>query len=185
MKTSLIFKRVALLTLSMLIVLSILAAALPRAAQAAGPAADCSNVYVVKAGDSLYGIARRYYTTASRLANYNELKWPYTLEAGDEVCIPKVTFSNPNAVWTATLTDTGLQLEGTGFKKQYAYFVRVRENDTAPWYKLGKFQTTKEGAVEEDESFDLPRSLDGVPVLNVCLKDQITDGVICKQVVKQ
>ena len=62
------------------------AAALAATALAAGP----HTVYVVRAGDTLYGIARRYGLSANVLADFNHLAPPYKIIEGHRLLIPAV-----------------------------------------------------------------------------------------------
>lgn len=48
------------------------------------------TIYVVHAGDTIYGIARRYGISASLLAAFNHLTPPYTIIAGRRLLIPAV-----------------------------------------------------------------------------------------------
>lgn len=62
------------------------AAATVAADLAAGP----HTVYVVRAGDTLYGIARRYGLSANVLADFNHLAPPYKIIEGHRLLIPAV-----------------------------------------------------------------------------------------------
>ena len=46
-----------------------------------------STVYIVRAGDTLYAIARRYGTTHQALAALNGLRYPYTIYVGQRLLI--------------------------------------------------------------------------------------------------
>ena len=59
-------------------------AAATAAALAGGP----HTIYVVHAGDTLYGIARRYGIAPTTLANFNHLAPPYKIVAGKNLLIP-------------------------------------------------------------------------------------------------
>lgn len=45
--------------------------------------------YTVKAGDTLYSIARRHHTTVAKIAAANKIASPYVLQAGQVLTIPK------------------------------------------------------------------------------------------------
>lgn len=68
------------------------AAATPAAAAtvAADLATGPHTVYVVRAGDTLYGIARRYGLSANVLADFNHLAPPYKIIEGHRLLIPAV-----------------------------------------------------------------------------------------------
>ena len=59
-----------------------------RAATAAALAGGPHTIYVVHAGDTLYGIARRYGIAPTTLANFNHLAPPYKIVAGKNLLIP-------------------------------------------------------------------------------------------------
>jgi hypothetical protein len=167
----------------LIIALTVLAGALPQPALAASPAASCVETHVVKSGETIWRIARDYEVTVNRLAKTNNLTYPYPLTVGQSLCIPDVTPANANAKWTATFKNGQVSIEGSGFKKQYPFFVRVRENDTSAWYKLGTAQSDKQG--ELDEAFKAPKDLLKKSALMVCLKDGVTDALSCKKVFRQ
>lgn len=174
---------IAYWSLSALLVLAFLTAALPQSVQAAAPAAACSDTYTVKKGDTIGRIAKDNDVTINRLAKTNNLVSPYHLTAGQELCIPDTSPSSPNATLTTTLSSDKVSLNGSGYKKQYTFFVKARENDTSPQYKLGRTQTDKKGILKD--SFKLPKELKGKSPLTICLKDAVTDALTCTRVVKQ
>lgn len=183
MHTERTLKRLFHAAFAVVAVLAILAAAVPAPAQAAFPAATCDETYVVKAGETIYRIARKYGMTANRLAKTNNLEAPYTLTAGQTLCIPDVAPVNTNASWTATYTEGNVKIVGSGFKKDYPFIVRVRENDTATWYKLGRFSTDDDGEISE--TFKLPKAVAKLTALNVCLKSAVNDSLVCKRVFRR
>jgi hypothetical protein len=175
--------RIASLSLCIVVALSLVAAALPQPAQAASQAASCAKTHVVKDGETIYRIARTYSVSVGRLAKANDLESPYHLTAGESLCIPNTASSSVNAKWTATFTNGQIKVTGTGFKKDRPFVVRVRENDTSAWYKLGSIETDDDG--ELSETVKVHKDLLKKPSLMVCLKDAVTDGLQCKQVFRQ
>lgn len=173
------FVRIAHWSLSALMVLSILAAALPQTALAASSTDNCSETYTVKAGETIYRVARNHSVTVNKLAKANKLESPYTLETGQQLCIPLTSENNTKITWTATMTAGQVKVVGSGFKKTAPYVVRARETDTSAWFKLGKFATDKNGEVSE--TFKLPKDLQGKQFVNVCLKNAVTDTLLCKR----
>ena len=179
-----ILNRAATWTFSTLLVLTFLAAALPKLVLAAAPAASCEETYTVRGRESLYRIARDHSVSVYRLARANNLEFPYPITAGQELCIPEeVVFASTNAKWSAVFSNNKVLITGSSFKKQYSFIVRVRENDTTAFYKLGKFKSDREGDVLA--SFAVPRDLQKMPAINVCLKDAVTDGLVCKRAYRQ
>lgn len=167
------------LLLSALFVLSLLAGALPRPALAAA-VAECEDTHIVVAGETIYRIARDYEVKVARLAKANNLTKPYRLTVGQSLCIPGIPEPSSKYKWSASFTGEEVTITGSGFKKSYTFFVRARENDSAKFYKLGKFASNKSGEVDKD--LKVPKDLQKKPYLMICLKDTITDYLDCKQV---
>lgn len=55
------------------------------------------EVYIVKKGDTLSGIARKYNTTYQELAKYNNISNPNLIRVGQKIKIPKKSNSKPNS----------------------------------------------------------------------------------------
>lgn len=62
----------------------------PQPACAAPPTADPSNVYIVRAGDTLYNIALHYHTNIATLAQLNGLSNPSLIYVGQRLVVPTV-----------------------------------------------------------------------------------------------
>ena len=174
--------RTTWIALSVLLVLSMLAFALPQPVQAAEDA-TCAKTVTVKEGQTLRRIAKLNNVRLWQLARANDIDDPYApLEVGDELCIPgEVTFSS-KSYWTATFNTKGeVKIIGQGFKKQTPFFLKVRETADAKQYKLAKLITTSTGTFK-DTKYLVPKDLRDNPYLFVCLKDGVTDANQCKQV---
>ena len=52
-------------------------------------AADLSSLYVVRKGDTIYGISRRFDVPLRQVIAYNRLKPPYALSIGQRLSVPK------------------------------------------------------------------------------------------------
>ena len=183
MQTKHSISHIAYWSLSALLVLAFLTAALPQSAQAAAPAAACSDTYTVKAGDTIGRIAKDNDVTINRLAKTNNLESPYNLKTGQELCIPDTSPSSPKGKFTATLSSDKVSLNGTDYKKTYTFFIKARENDSSLQYKLGRTQTDKKGVLKD--SFKLPKELKNKSPLTICLKDSVTDALTCTRVFRQ
>ena len=61
------------------------------------------EIYVVRGGDSLYGIARRYGTDAAELARINQLNDPARLVPGMALLVPGGT-ADRRAAWPLPTT---------------------------------------------------------------------------------
>jgi len=165
-----------------LVAFAALAAALPRPAQAASDVV-CEKTITVKAGDTIYNLAKKYETTVNKIARGNDLEKPYTLTVGQTLCIPKERQPSSNYTWSAVLKNGEVTVSGEKFKKQHPFHIKVREDFDSPWYKLGKVTANKSGELEKE--FKLPKAVANANVLYVCLKDGVTDYLDCKRVFKQ
>jgi len=164
---------------SAVLLLSLAAGALPRPALAAS-AVVCEDNHTVKEGETIFRIAKDYEVKVNRLAKANDLTKPYRLTVGQVLCIPGVPKASSKYAWSASFSGSEVTITGTGFKKTYTFIVRARENDTAKFFKLGKFASNKSGVVDAD--LKVPKDLQKKPYLMVCLKDTVTDYLDCRQV---
>lgn len=71
------------------------------------PAASTTDeIYVVKSGDTLSGIAKKYGTTYQKLAAYNNISNPNVITVGQKIKIPKGTASTTTVTpWTPAVGD--------------------------------------------------------------------------------
>ena len=53
------------------------------------PPASCKTMHTIKAGDTLYMIAKMHRVTLDALMNANPNIDPYNMQIGTEICIPK------------------------------------------------------------------------------------------------
>jgi hypothetical protein len=180
MFTKLKFHQITMLFFSALLAVGLLAGAFPNSALAAD--ADCQKTITVGAGQSIYRISREEGVSVNRIANANNLEAPYKLIAGQKLCIPKTPEPSSNFKWTPTYDGTQVTVDGTNFKKQYAFFVKARENDTSKFIKLGKAVSGKDGTMDFKKK--VPASLMDLPKITVCLKDGHTNYLTCKLVYK-
>lgn len=178
-----LLSRITIWSLSVTLVLSLLLAALPQSVQAMPTNVTCKKSYVVKTGESIYRIARDKKVSVYKLAKANNLERPYKVSAGMTLCIPEEPQPSSKFTWTVTYSGEQIKINGSDFKKQHPFFVKVRENDTSIWYKLGKTTTDRTGDMSTKQ--DVPKSLLKKSMLTVCLKDGVTDYLTCKTVFKQ
>jgi LysM repeat protein len=179
-QTSTLNKRLSLALIVTILGLSLLAAAIP--AQVATAQTNCVETYTVKSGETIYRIARKFSLPVLRIARTNNLTEPYNLTVGQQLCIPeKSTFTN--AKFTANLTGTGLGIEGTGFRKEVLFYVRVRENDTQKYVKVGSVKSTRTGTI--DDRIQLSKDLQKKNILQVCLKNAFTDAIVCTRALRR
>jgi spore germination protein YaaH len=186
-------RRLGLAALSLLLVLALLAASLPAAALAAPLAATCAKNYVVQSGDTLSKIAVTYNITLTELANANNLKEPYTLYVGQQLCIPGTattttstsssstsSSSSSSKPITAEFDTNTITLSFTGLTKNTGYLVKiakVERGKDADWIKFGRFKANKNG--KASATFKLPKRLRDATYFQICAKNLINDKVVC------
>ena len=175
-------QRFAQVALAVVLAVAVLAAALPRPAQAAVNAV-CDETITVKQGDTIYNLSKKYEVTVYKLAKANNLEKPYTLTVGQKLCIPKVPEPSSNYKWSALFKNGEMTVSGSKFKKTHPFIIKMRAVDDMTWYKLGKAVTDKSG--ELDKTYKVPKALSKDTFVYVCLKDAVTDYLDCKRVVKQ
>jgi len=170
------------IALSILLVLSLLAVALPQPVQAASDA-SCAKYVTVKEGQTLRRIAKLNDVRLWQLARANDIDDPYApLEVGEKLCIPGEVSFAAKAYWTATFNTKGeVKIIGQGFKKQATFFLKVRETADSKQYKLARVTTTKNGEFGSTK-YLVPKDLRDNPYIFVCLKDGVTDANQCKQI---
>jgi LysM repeat protein len=178
-----LMSRIAIWSLIVILTLSILLAARPQSVQARANYVTCKKSYVVKPGESIYRIAREKEVSVYQLAKANNLERPYKVSAGMTLCIPEEPQPSSNFTWTVTYSGDQIKINGTNFKKQHPFFVKVRENDISPWYKLEKTTTNRIGEMSTKQN--VPKGLLKKSMLSVCLKDGVTDYLVCKTVFRQ
>lgn len=181
-RTSL-FTRFTLGLVCALLIMTFFAAALPQQALAAAPQATCAETYHVKEGETIYRIARKFKLPAVRIAKANNLSSPYTLKVGQSLCIPEAVDPNINVTFTANMTGTGLGVNASGLRKEVVFYVRVRENDTSSFVKVGSVKSDRTGKV--DARLQLPKDLQNKTFLTVCLKNAFNDQIVCTRGVRR
>jgi LysM repeat protein len=197
-------RRFAAGAISATLVLAFLFSALPQAAIAAPPVAQdasCAQTHTVVAGDTLSGISAKYDISVAEIATANNLKEPYTLSVGQELCIPGAAgAATPETTATSTsgssTTSTGkdpsitlsvdesamLTIVTKNFPTKSSFYVKVAASGrgTLKYTKIGFLRTKKEGAVSK--LFKLPKDFRKVPTISVCVKNVRTDDQLCQRV---
>ena len=171
-------QRIVRLSLSVIMVLGILVAALPQSVQAA----SCQVYYTVKKGDKTGTIARQYGVKWIEIAAANNLEKPYTLTEGQVLCIPfKYSVSLKNNIVIKSNNDL-IKITASDFSNTGNYYVKVRDITAGPgaWYKIGKMKVPANKEVIAN--YQLPSALRSAIVMQVCLKNGTSNDVICKNV---
>lgn len=171
--------------LTTLILLSVLLAALPQPVQAA----TCASYYFVRSGDTPVSIAQHFELKWREIAKANKLEYPYKLKVGQRLCIPpketeeesedatkfKVTIgATRNAI---TITISGLNVKKASFN------IRARNANAGVggWILLGRLKAKKNTTTKS--LYAIPKELQNVTFIQVCLKNLTTDELNCKVVV--
>jgi LysM repeat protein len=149
----------------------------------------CQDTYTVQYGDYLIKIAAEYEGISFLdIARANDLEAPYTLTFGQKLCIPKQAVSGSTGGTTTSVTSSNFSLRKQGSKLRLSvenlqrteiYFVKVADagKSSPEWFKVGLLTTDQNR--EGKGTFSLPDKLASATALTVCLKNVVTDDVIC------
>lgn len=187
-------KKIGSRLLAVILVLAFLGASLPAGAARAQSSSDCQETYTVKSGDWLVKIAANYEGISwSDIATANNIKGPsYTIFVGQRLCIPKRgTTGTGSTGGTTGGTGTGaritferksnnrLTVTVTNAQARAFYFVRVDDTKQSrlEWFRIGTLRTNADR--EGEATFNLPDELSQARDFNVCLKNTITDDLLC------
>lgn len=177
---------------SLVLALAILAALLPQPAQAA---VTCSTYHIVRQSDTTAFIAHTYGLKWHEIAEANDMKPSDRLTVGQSLCIPtaeeesegrKVTVrpsTDKNAGIQVSVSGNRIILTLSSFSKEHMYRVKVRDVSLAVggWSKLAVITIEKNKT--RTFRYEVPEDLEDVPILNVCLKDMVTDELTCRTAV--
>jgi hypothetical protein len=149
----------------------------------------CQDTYTVQYGDYLIKIAAEYEgVNFLDIARANDLEAPYTLTFGQKLCIPKQAVSTSSAGTTTAITSSNFTLRKQGSKLKVSvedlqrteiYYVKVDDAGKSglEWFKVGILTTDSNR--EGQGTFALPDKLAKATAFTVCLKNVVTDDVIC------
>jgi len=184
-------RRIAMVAVSLLLVLAMLAVLLPQQLNGVvALAATCSTNYTVQSGDTLSSIALKYNVTVQELASANDLKEPYQIFVGESLCIPASAAVTPVATGTATATSPGFTIDAGSdpytvvvttakLPKKTSYLVSLNRTGSrfTSKIKLGTMKTDKNGVATR--TFRIPNKYRNAESLSICLKNAWTDDVQC------
>ena len=188
------FYRIARLLLALVVFALFLALILGVQTAFASSRRGCSEMHTVKSGESLAKIAQKYRVHWQAIAEANGLKDPYIVFVGDRLCIPERSRDaeyeggkapvSEAASLSITLVGKDVKITTYNFPKKHAYNVKVDDagDNYLRWSKLGILSLPKDG--NATKSFELPRKLQTKQKLTVCLKDRVTDALICRTVLR-
>jgi LysM repeat protein len=155
-------------------------------------AATCQDTYTVQAGDFLIKIAAEYDGISFiDIARANDIESPYTILRGQKLCIPEPgstgsTGGTTGGVTGVTSSNFSLRRQGDRLRvnvedlqRSETYFVKVADADKSSleWFKVGVLSTDRDR--EGQGNFDLPADLRNADSFIVCLKNVVTDDLIC------
>ncbi len=187
-------RRLGLKAFSLLLVLALLTASLPVVALAAPSAATCARNYTVQSGDTLSKISVTYDVSIAELATANNLKEPYTLYIGQQLCIPGSTTtttttsssssSSSSEKLTITLENDKIVVKVSGLTKNSAFVIKGMKYDRGDtsWIKFGNLKTDKKG--NGSVTLKLPKHLREGSYLVFCVKNLLNDKVECQRIRK-
>jgi hypothetical protein len=175
--------------ISLLLVISLLAAFVPQLAAAKYDPDDCAYIYEVRRGATLTSIARAYGTQAKQIVYINEMKQPYTIYVGQSLCIPErdkknldklaSKYANAAAVYFTAGRDGNDILVYTYNYPKTAVEVKGENAGKSGWklVSIGKIDIARVGN-RHTLRFRLPAEL-RVKNLLICLKDKHTGYLQC------
>lgn len=182
-----------------MLVLAFMISALPQVAFAADDA-TCTKSYTVVSGDTLSTIAAKYSTTVAKLAADNNLKEPYSLYVGQQLCVSAAaaatstetssssgssssTSSSKDPNMTLSVTKGFLTIKTANFPTKSNFYVKISPNarrESSSYTKIGLLKTKKEASVTK--TFKLPKDFNHVASISVCVKNAMTDDTLCQSI---
>lgn len=175
---------------SLVLALALMATLLPQPAQAA---VTCRTYHLVRESDTTPFIAHTYGLKWHEIAQANDMKPADKLTVGQSLCIPTAeeeeSAGRKLTVRPSTDKNAGIQLSVSGnriiltlsnFSKEHMYRVKVRDVSLAAggWSKLAVITIEKNKT--RTFRYKVPEDLEDVSILNVCLKDMVTDELTCR-----
>ena len=177
---------------SLILSLAFLRAALPQPVQAA--TITCQTYHFVQEGQTKPYIAHTFNVRWKAIAAANHMDTREKPEVGQKLCIPPVSGKNSNKTVVPD-SDTSANIQVTvsagkiyltlkGFSETHTYLAKVRglHGGAGGFYRLGYFDVKKN--TTQYFSFYVPKELTDEPYLNICIKDQSTDELVCRTVKK-
>ncbi len=155
-------------------------------------AATCVKYHVVQAGDTLSTLAQTYGVKIEDLASANNLTSPYVIYIGQSICIPATTTVTTGTTGTTTTATSKkptllilnfsrkVYVQVTNFPKNTTYYVRAGNRED--WVRIGRLRTNKDG--NASDIFRIPAAVDKTSNLSICLKNVITEVVVCHTIIR-
>jgi hypothetical protein len=177
--------RMGSIALSILIALSMTAAALPQPAFAAGATtATCASNYTVKKSDTKSSIADAYGLKWWEIAKANNMPANPKPVVGATLCIPTKSWaaSAYNGTMTSSAIGKKLTVTMSGFDMRSVWNVKVKDatGGVNEYFKLGRIITPAQGNVTH--IYNLPQDLLKTPSLLVCVTNADSSRTICNKI---
>jgi LysM repeat protein len=151
---------------------------------------ECAFNYQVRHDDTLGKIAKRNAVKAVDLVRANNIKKPYTIFVGQNLCIPNISkkglqdigagFRNAKAAYfIVEWVNRGVRITIYNVPNRNSYYVRVANpSDTdSSSIKVGVLNIRKNGPAAH--TYRLPKELQGSNNLQVCIKNVNTNTLMC------
>jgi LysM repeat protein len=177
--------RIGGVALTVLMALSMMAAALPQTALAAGPTtATCAYQHTVKKSDTKNTIADTYGLKWWEIAKANNLPANPKPVVGTTLCIPTQDWAASAYTGTMTATAVGKKLSVTmsGFAVRSVWNVKVKDptGTVSGFYKVGRIIAPVNGSVTG--IYKVPQDLLETPRLTVCVTNADSSKTICTEI---
>jgi LysM repeat protein len=177
--------RIGGVALSVFLALSMMAAAFPQTALAAGTTTvPCATTHKIISTDTKSSIADTYKLKWWQIAQANNIAPNAKLDFGSTLCIPTKAWVASVTTGSMTATAVGKKLSVTmsDFRSRDIWNVRVKDasNKTAGYTNVGRIAVPQIGSVTG--IYSLPQAFLQTPTLKVCVTSQAS-VVIC-QVIK-
>lgn len=175
------FSRLVIIALALTLVAGLAPAAVTQPASAA---VKCVSYHTVKKNDTTVSISKTYDVKWRDIVEANKLKDDYELEVGDRLCIPDLdSLDAPTFTLAARVAAGSVTLTIPKLSENEAFVVKVRDGQTTigGFTKIGRIKGKKANSVTAN--FSLPKSLRSKMYIQVCVKNQTSDELICRTVV--
>lgn len=172
------------LLLAAFLILTLVVSALPTSLASA---VTCKFKHKVQEGETLIYIGNLYSVDWVKIADANNLNPPYTVTAGQVLCIPEgekpanTTSSTNKETKNATLQAVPgmneILVSVENFPPKVSYYIRIFPSSKPVSYRIGHFTTNKEG--DFTDWFPVPYFIARSPQMTLCVKNVYTDKSSC------
>jgi hypothetical protein len=176
------YSRFSMVILSVTLMITLVLSGLPQYEAAA---VTCKYKHTVQAGETLMYLSSLYQVKWEDIAKANKLSQPYTISAGQVLCIPygenttttTKTKKGKEPIVTISPSMGYILVSVENFPKKMSYYVKITPTGVSNSYHIGNFTTNKEG--EYTGWFKLPLSIPRTANMKLCIKNVWSDAVSC------